>query len=69
MSITEMQQQLEKLLKVRARGTRKVRFGEDEVEYRSNSELAAAIADLERRIAMAASPSRRLVYPKVSKGY
>jgi hypothetical protein len=31
MSITEMQQQLEKLRAVRARGTRKVRFGEDEV--------------------------------------
>lgn len=69
MSITEMQQQLEKLRSVRAKGTRKVRFGEDEVEYRSDSELAAAIADLERRIAMTANPSRRLIYPKTSKGY
>ncbi len=69
MSITEMQQQLEKLRNVRAKGTRKVRFGDDEVEYRSDSELAAAIADLERRIAMTVNPSRRLIYPKTSKGY
>ncbi len=69
MNIAEMQQQLANLRALRAEGVRKTRFGEDETEYRSDAELAAAIADLERRIAAAAKPTSRLIYPRVSKGY
>lgn len=69
MSVTEMQQQLANLRALRAEGVRKTRFGDDETEYRSDAELAAAIADLETRIAAALKPSRRLIYPRVSKGY
>ncbi len=69
MTLAEMQEQLEHLRALRAEGVRKTRFGEDETEYRSDSELAAAIADLESRIAAALNPSRRILYPKTSKGY
>ncbi|ABS14502.1 MULTISPECIES: phage head-tail joining protein [Brucella] len=69
MNVTEMQQQLANLRALRAEGVRKTRFGDDETEYRSDAELAAAIADLETRIATALKPSRRLIYPRVSKGY
>ena len=69
MTLAEMQEQLADLRALRAEGVRKTRFGEDETEYRSDSELAAAIADLERRIAAETKPSRRLVYPRTSKGY
>lgn len=69
MSLAEMQQQLDNLRAIRAEGIRKTRFGDDETEYRSDSELAAAIADLESRIASAITPSRRILYPKTSKGY
>lgn len=53
MNVTEMQQQLANLRALRAEGVRKTRFGDDETEYRSDAELAAAIADLETRIATA----------------
>lgn len=69
MTLAEMQEQLANLRALRAEGVRKTRFGEDETEYRSDSELAAAIADLERRIAAALKPSPRIIYPLTSKGY
>jgi hypothetical protein len=69
MTVAEMQEQLANLRALRAEGVRKTRFGEDETEYRSDSELAAAIADLESRIAAALTPSRRIIYPRTSKGY
>lgn len=47
----ELQARLEKLREVRANGVRTTRFGEDEVTFRSDAELAAAIADLERQLA------------------
>lgn len=69
MTILEMQLQLENLRALRAEGVRRTRFGEDETEYRSDAELASAIADLEARIALAVKPTRRVIYPRVSKGY
>lgn len=69
MAIADMQEQLANLRALRAEGVRKTRFGEDETEYRSDTELAAAIADLETRIAAELRPSSRLIYPRTSKGY
>lgn len=69
MNLAEMQEQLANLRAIRAEGVRQTRFGEDWTEYRSDAELAAAIADLESRIAAALNPSRRILYPKTSKGY
>lgn len=68
-SIAEMQEQLANLRALRAEGVRKTRFGEDETEYRSDKELAAAIADLEMRISVAMKPASRIIYPKTSRGY
>ena len=41
----------DKLVRARASGLRRVRTGEDEIEYRSDAEMVAAIADLDRQIA------------------
>ena len=68
-TIAEMQVRLDSLLQLRSDGVRKAGFGDDQVEFRSDSELAAAIADLERRIAAETTPRSRMIYPKVSKGY
>lgn len=46
-----LEDQLQTLREARASGLRKVKYGEREMEYRTDEELAAAIADLERRIA------------------
>lgn len=69
MTLSEMQDQLTHLRSLRAEGVRRTKFGDDETEYRSDSELAAAISDLETRIAAVMKPARRIIYPRVSKGY
>lgn len=72
-SLAEMQQQLEKLRAERARGVSRISIqspvSRREVEYRSDAELAAAIGDLEGRIAAAQRPAGRIINPVVSKGY
>lgn len=68
-TIAEMQDQLANLRALRAEGVRKTRFGEDETEYRTDKELAAAIADLETRLAAAMKPASRIIYPRTSRGY
>lgn len=58
------------LLRARASGTRKVTFSDGRaVEYATGSEMAAAISDLERRIAAAASPRPGSVRFSTSKGF
>ena len=69
-----MQAQLETLRSARATGTRSVEFTAGNgvsrrVEYRSDSELAAAIADLERRIAGLTGPRITTVRINTSKGF
>jgi hypothetical protein len=49
--LATMQAQLTALAKARYSGTLRVRFSEREVQYKSDAELAKAIASLERRIA------------------
>ncbi|WCR05240.1 hypothetical protein JHX88_09955 [Paracoccus saliphilus] len=65
-----MQQRLEALLEARDSGALTVRHGDKSVTYRSDSEMAAAIASLEDRISAAQGlrPSR-IIYPRTSKGY
>lgn len=67
-AVADMQDQLAKLRSLRADGVRKSRFGDDEIEFRSDTELAAAIADLERRIA-ATSGGNRITNIQGVKGY
>lgn len=50
-TLADLQARLDALRATRAGGALKIREGEREVQYRSDAELAAAIADLERQIA------------------
>lgn len=50
-TLSDLQARLDHLRDNRARGAQRVREYEREVTWRSDAELAAAIADLERRIA------------------
>lgn len=64
---------LEALRKARASGVRRVEFEARNgvrrlVEYRSDSELAAAIADLERQIAKLRGSRKPVLYINSSKG-
>lgn len=47
----QLQAWLDKLLQLRLSGARSVEYEGRKVEYRSDAELAAAIADAERRLA------------------
>ncbi|MFC3057867.1 phage head-tail joining protein [Paenirhodobacter populi] len=58
------------LLRARASGTRSVTFSDGrKVEYMTGAELAAAITDLERRIAAAASARPGSVRFSTNKGF
>ncbi len=65
-----LQEQLQELQDARASGARIVRFRdgtvEKYVEFKSDAEMVAAIADLERRIA--ANPRSRVTYVIARKG-
>lgn len=57
------------LLKARANPRQKVRTPDgEEVTYRTDAELAAALADVERRIAGRQGRTIRMVYVQSSKG-
>jgi hypothetical protein len=60
---------LEKLRAARANGYRLVRLADREVQYKSDGELAAAIADLERRIAKSENRNVSVVRVTTSKGF
>ncbi|WP_372425844.1 phage head-tail joining protein [Salinarimonas chemoclinalis] len=59
---------LETLRAARASAEKRVRFSDEEVEYRSDSEMAAAISDLERQLANATGRRVRAVRFSYSKG-
>ncbi|MBS7544369.1 phage head-tail joining protein [Ancylobacter oerskovii] len=62
-----LQQRLEKLREARASGVRRVRYSDGrEHEYRSDAELASAIADIERQLSAGAAP--KVAYLVSSKG-
>jgi hypothetical protein len=68
--LATLQEQLQELQDARASGARIVRFRdgtvEKYVEFKSDAEMVAAIADLERRIA--ANPRSRVTYVIARKG-
>ena len=66
--LTELQTQLDGLRAVRAKGVNRLRMGAEEVTYRTDAELLAAICDLERRIAGAQGTAIRTVRFASSKG-
>jgi hypothetical protein len=62
-------QQREELRGARATGVRAITFADGrKVEYRSDQEMAAAIADLDRRIAMGGRTSPTTIVFATSKG-
>jgi len=65
----DLQQRLEKLREIRASGERRVRIGNEEVEFRSDSELRAAISDLERQIAASDGRIARTIRFKMHQGF
>ncbi|GGE96214.1 hypothetical protein H1W37_17695 [Stappia taiwanensis] len=68
-TLAELATRLEALRKIRAGGRRAIDSDGSKVEYRSDGELAAAIADLERQIsAHSGKPAARVVYINSSKG-
>lgn len=67
-SLSDLQTRLEALRATRAGGALKVREGEREVTFRSDTELAGAIADLERQIAALTTGRVTTVRISSSKG-
>lgn len=69
LSASDLQAQLDALRTARARGVRVIEYAGQRVEYRSDSEMAAADADLVRRLASANGAGVvRGYYPIVRKG-
>ena len=69
MSLEEMTAQLGALLAARYRGVRTVEVDGRRITYATDAEMAAALADLEKRIATAGSGTpRRRILTSASKG-
>ena len=69
MTLEEMIAQRDALLAARYRGVRTVEIDGRRVTYATDNEMAAAITDLERRIALASSNGhRRRILTSASKG-
>jgi hypothetical protein len=68
--LATLQNQLTALQGIRAGGAQRLRFSDGkEVAYRTDAELAAAISDLERRIAATQGQSINRVRFNTSKGF
>ena len=65
---TELETLLDALIRARAQGMRSLLDEGKRVEYGSDAEMAAAIADLERRIARALASAPKTVAFTTSKG-
>lgn len=71
-TVDQLRTQLDALRAVRAGGEKRIRLkgpeSEQEVEYKTDAELAAAIFDLERQIALAQGAKTNTVRIHSSKG-
>lgn len=66
----QIQARLDELLDLRARGVRSLSYNGETIEYRSDAEMAAAIADLQRQLAnLATCPAPRIFNIQGRKGY
>jgi hypothetical protein len=69
MTLEELTVQREALLKARFRGVRTVEYDGKRVTYASDAEMAAALQDIERRIAgLEDGGRRRRILTSASKG-
>mgnify|MGYP002619892389 CR=1 FL=1 len=67
-TVQDITARLEALRATRASGQRKMKHGDREIEYRSDAEIAAAIADLERQLADAVRPRPKNIVFTMNKG-
>ena len=67
MTLDELKSRHSSLLAARYSGTRSVSYDGKSVTYGSDAELAAAIADIERRIARAERGAGRILRPHAIK--
>jgi hypothetical protein len=67
-SVPELEAMREKLLRARFAGVRTVEYDGKRVTYATDAEMAAALADLDRRIAAASAPRVNQVRISSSKG-
>ena len=69
MTLEELSTQREALLAARYRGVRTVEYDGKRITYTSDAEMAAALADLEKRIAAAGTGTpRRRILTSATKG-
>jgi len=66
--VATMTAQLDTLRDARAKGIQRARMGDEEITYRTDAEMVAAISDLESRIAAAQGRTIRTVRFTTSKG-
>lgn len=67
MTLDELKSRHDALLAARYGGMRSVSYDGKTVTYGSDAELAAAIADIERRVAAAEKPGPRVLRPYTVK--
>lgn len=67
-SVAELEAMRDALIRARAAGTREVQTGDMRVRYGTDAEMAAAIADLEARIARASPMRPRVIAFTTGKG-
>ena len=69
MTLDDLVTQRDSLLAARYRGVRTVEYDGRRITYATDAEMAAALADLEKRIAQAESGGRRRrIFTSASKG-
>ena len=69
MTLEEMTAQRDALLAARYRGVRTVEYDGKRITYATDAEMAAALADLEKRISVAETGTpRRRILTSASKG-
>jgi hypothetical protein len=67
MTLDDLKSRHSALLGARYSGTRSVSYDGKSITYGSDAELAAAIGDIERRIAAVEKPGRRVLRPYAAK--
>ena len=67
MTLDDLKSRHSALLAARYSGTRSVSYDGKSVTYGSDAELAAAVFDIERRIAALEKPARRVLRPYAVK--
>ena len=68
LTLAELETMRDELVKARSRGVRMLQVNGERVEYKTDAELAAAFADLDRQIANLSRPKIGAVTFSTSKG-